>query len=471
MKGPPDKKKLIEPSSAHQIFGRAGRPQYDTEGHVFALAHEDDVKLSRWRERYDQIPEGVKDPKLIKAKKALKKKMPKRRANVQYWTEGQFEKLQTAPPSKLESKGRLPWRLLAYLLDASPEVEPLREFVARRFLDSKRLDHAQNDLDRMLMILYRAGYVELVPRPPVKEDSEGDDESVAAESPQPEAAAHDKPSLTAQDLTLGGAKIEQPNSLPPTAGVTAKKEKAETPPKPAYRPKWARPTELLPRIMMFRSVNPLYGVYLINQLGIASREERIQAMESVLEVPGSVARLVRVPRQEELPPGPLAITRLDGNLLQLGLATEEELVAQEQDDDNRPGHWEERKWVLTLAEKLRLQFDHDFPGVHDLRITPVWAAGAVLEFGGDFNKFVTSHRLQKQEGVIFRHLLRMILLIGEFIQITPADCNADEWQGELNEISEMLTASCRDIDPSSTEQVLEQMQLAAEMAKTGEAML
>jgi len=35
----------------------------------------------------------------------------------------------------------------------------------------------------------------------------------------------------------------------------------------------------------------------------------------------------------------------------------------------------------------------------------------------------------------------------------------------------MLTASCRDIDPSSTEQVLEQMQLAAEMAKTGEAML
>ncbi len=28
----------------HQIFGRAGRPQYDKEGHVFALAHEDDVR-------------------------------------------------------------------------------------------------------------------------------------------------------------------------------------------------------------------------------------------------------------------------------------------------------------------------------------------------------------------------------------------------------------------------------------------
>ena len=80
MKGPPDKKKLIDPSSAHQIFGRAGRPQFDKEGHVFVLAHEDDVKIARWREKYDQIPEDTKDPGLMKAKKALKKKMPTRRA-------------------------------------------------------------------------------------------------------------------------------------------------------------------------------------------------------------------------------------------------------------------------------------------------------------------------------------------------------------------------------------------------------
>ncbi len=93
MKGPPDKKKLIDPSSAHQIFGRAGRPQFDKEGHVFVLAHEDDVKIARWREKYDQIPEDTKDPGLMKAKKALKKKMPTRRANEQYWNEAQFNKL------------------------------------------------------------------------------------------------------------------------------------------------------------------------------------------------------------------------------------------------------------------------------------------------------------------------------------------------------------------------------------------
>ena len=56
MKGPPEKKKLLDPSTAHQIFGRAGRPQFDKEGHVFVLAHEDDVKIARWRENTTRSP-------------------------------------------------------------------------------------------------------------------------------------------------------------------------------------------------------------------------------------------------------------------------------------------------------------------------------------------------------------------------------------------------------------------------------
>ena len=100
LKGPPDRKKVIEPSAAHQMFGRAGRPQFDSEGFVYALAHEDDVKYLRWKEKYDQIPEDTKDPGLLKARKALKKKMPKRRETQQYWTDAQFEKLTNAPPSK-----------------------------------------------------------------------------------------------------------------------------------------------------------------------------------------------------------------------------------------------------------------------------------------------------------------------------------------------------------------------------------
>jgi superfamily II RNA helicase len=50
VKGPRDKKKLIDPAAPQQMFGRAGRPQFDTEGHVYALAHEDDVKLASGRE-------------------------------------------------------------------------------------------------------------------------------------------------------------------------------------------------------------------------------------------------------------------------------------------------------------------------------------------------------------------------------------------------------------------------------------
>src|ERR1700678_2426091 len=100
VKGPPDKQKLIDASSAHQIFGRAGRPQFDDRGFVYALAHEDDVRILRWKEKYDKIPEDTRDPGLIKAKKALKKKKPSRRDNAVYWGEAQFTQLQGAPPGK-----------------------------------------------------------------------------------------------------------------------------------------------------------------------------------------------------------------------------------------------------------------------------------------------------------------------------------------------------------------------------------
>ena len=85
---PPDKKKVLEPSSAHQIFGRAGRPQFDSEGYVFVLAHEDDVKIARWKQKFEQIPEGIKDPGLLKARKALKRKSPGVHHEQAFWDAG-----------------------------------------------------------------------------------------------------------------------------------------------------------------------------------------------------------------------------------------------------------------------------------------------------------------------------------------------------------------------------------------------
>jgi hypothetical protein len=179
LKGPPGEKKLIDPSTAHQIFGRAGRPQFDTQGFVFALAHEDDVKILRWREKYDSIPEDTKDPQLLKAKKALKRKMPTRRTTEQYWSEAQFEQLRSAPPGRLSSRGMLPWRLLAYWLDVSPEVDRIRTLVGKRLLFGKRLEANQKAVDHMLRTLWTGGYIELEPPPP----------TTAGDSPPPVAAA------------------------------------------------------------------------------------------------------------------------------------------------------------------------------------------------------------------------------------------------------------------------------------------
>jgi superfamily II DNA/RNA helicase len=432
MKGPPGKKKIIDPSSAHQIFGRAGRPQFDAKGHVFVLAHEDDVKIARWREKYDQIPEDTKDPGLMKAKKALKKKMPTRRANEQYWNEAQFHKLCAAPPGHLHSRGALPWRLLAHMLDASPEVEIIRRLVGKRLMPPARVEAGQKELDQMLITLWRAGYVTLEPAPPTAEE------------------------LAATQAAAAEQKAKEAKRLEFTFGFAEKPVVVEAKP---YKPLYARPTENLAKLSLFRGINPLYAIFLGNQLGIADRNERIQAMESVLELPGSVAHYVRVPKHHDLPPGPLATIRLDPHLLQLGLATPEEISANFRggEEEDKGGLDDgEKKWVLTLADKLRRLFDYDFPGVHDLRTSPVWAAGELLQFGGDFNKYVTSKSLQKQEGMVFRHALRLILLVNEFVQICPPDTTEEEWRGDLTDIAAQLTESCRRVDPTSTDKALEE---------------
>ncbi len=203
LKGPPGKKKVLDPSSAHQMFGRAGRPQYDTQGYVFVLAHEDDVRIARWKEKYDRIPEDTKDPGLLKAKKAMKRKMPKRREGEQYWEEAQFDKLRAAKPGKLYSRGPLPWRLLAYMLEAAPEVDRIRKLVSKRLMDTPHLEAGQRDLDRMLLTLWRAGYVTLDPEPP-KTDGSAEEASVPASASATVASLEEKPVGNAFRGVTGG---------------------------------------------------------------------------------------------------------------------------------------------------------------------------------------------------------------------------------------------------------------------------
>jgi superfamily II DNA/RNA helicase len=465
LKGPKDKRKLVETASAQQIFGRAGRPQFDDRGFVYALAHEDDVKLNKWREKFDSIPEDTKDPGLMKAKKQLKKKMPKRRSGETYWTEAQFTQLQEADSADLSSRGHLPWRLLAYLLGKDSCVQPIRDLVGRRLLTPKKIEEAQRELNQMLITMWQAGYITLDPKP-VAVSAGATPRSGSAAQPGGNPATPGKQAtgglfggLLDQmrgDEPAGESETEQRQQAAESDATSVKKYELEE-----YRPRTAAPTDRLDRLVQLRSINPLFGVYLADLLATADPEERIAAFESVLEVPGTVARFTRVPRLEDMPAGTLATTRLDPQLLTLGLATPEELGAKSGEEDEvtdrgfgRVMFDEPRVWPLTIGEKIHRLFQNDYPRVQGVRVRPVWIVGDLLNYDGDFNKYVTTKKLQKEEGILLRHCLRMILFLDEMANVPPAGTTVETWEDQLDDLADFLTESCRKADPQTTEEVL-----------------
>lgn len=546
LKGPPRQLKLIDASAAHQMFGRAGRPQFDNQGYVFGIPHEDDVRMHRWKLKYDEIPEDTKDPMLRRAKKNLKKKMPKRRDGQQYWTENQFQMLRNAPPGKLASRGRFPWRLVAFLIRKTGSVSTLMNTVHRRLLDSSEKEDGERSLKRMLITLEAAGFITLDPPPPraVRPSNEFEDDGEPVFHSKPVgtgvelaiADVHAGRSVTTSvwgtglsgdlegmgnvtdfskreddtDSEFGAGVLEDVPALQPnmaaqataadrqpaddsaenetsdsesqatgpgagllgqlireardsdgTASTRSKKRKpqprAEGPastsdtnnqPLSDYEPRLAIATPQLEMMFAFRSVNSIYGIFLAEHMHRASYEERLQLLEGALNMPGSVAKHVRVPFPDVMPPGPLATEYADQELIVRGLATPDELTGYRDEETGR------RIPPLLLAKKVHMLFRSEFPGVHDASSTPVWCIGDLLQFGGDFNKYVRSRDITKQEGIVFRHCLRMILLCGEFAQIEPPGMDPNSWRSDLAELAALLTDSCRAVDPASTDETL-----------------
>src|SRR4029079_10377942 len=127
----------------------------------------------------------------------------------------------------------------------------------------------------------------------------------------------------------------------------------------------------------------------------------------------------------------LATTRLDPELIQRGLIAAP--LPPPADDDEETEDDERQERPPALAEKLLLLFDATFPDVNDVPVLPVWAAGELLRnYAGNFNLFVKNRDLIKQEGLIFRHLLRLILLCGEFQAVCPAEAAPEEWRAQLS---------------------------------------
>ncbi len=413
-KGPMGKQKLIDASSLQQIAGRAGRPQFDTKGYVYVLAHEDDVKIYRWRQKYDQLPDKTGDPAILKQKKLLERKKPTRRDHQLYWNEDQFRKLMQAPPGKLYSKGPLPWRLLAYLLKLSPEVDKIRKIVRLRLLDEGRIRAGEKVLEQMLQALHTGGFVRLEPEPVVTQSSRAESETPAMEALPHSELAHALP------------KLDQ--------------------------------------LLVFRTIHPLYGAFLLEWLGCASEQERWQALESVLELPRSVLKYVRVPYPDEMPPGPLETGPLQNELVQRGLiqakpspqTASEEGAANEEVTQTSNDDWEEdaQEHPITLAEKLWMLFEARFPTVTDVSVLPVWCAGELFKYQGNFDKYVKGRDLAKQEGIVFRHLLRLNLLLSEFAQVTPDHYDPVPWRNECLSMASRIVEACREVDPTSTDEIL-----------------
>jgi hypothetical protein len=221
-----------------------------------------------------------------------------------------------------------------------------------------------------------------------------------------------------------------------------------------YEPITATPTEKLKQLMVFRAVHPLYGMFLLDHLGLADPEEMIQVLESLLAMPGTVAKSLRVPWPDVLPPGRLSVEVVDPAILTRGLATHDDLYPQADQSDVLP---ELRKYPIPLAQKIRMLFENTVDHAGGLFITPVWAVGDLLAHGGNFDKFVRARDLITQEGILFKHLLRMILLCREFAELTPRNITPEDWQARLTGISDVLTTACRAVDPNCTDEMLEEL--------------
>jgi len=377
LKGKPGEKTLIPPSSAHQIFGRAGRPQYDTRGYVFAVAHDDDARINKWRRKYEQIDPHSKDPGVLRARKELERKRPTRRKTEQYWSEGQFRQLIAAGPARLSSRSMIPYQVLIFLLTRTGTLHEVRDFLSRRFAPPERLEKFGKQLDRMLDNMAALGYLT-------------------------RAADGDRVTLHAS----------------------------------------------INRLLNFRSVDPLYGAFLAEQLVYSNFDEKVQILESVLEVPPVIAR--RAPLPPDLPKGPLQSQVIEPLMVQMGVRLAGPQAGEPEYDERgrRRREDEPPEPPPTLPEMLKIAFDARLPVPEPVPVQPKWIAGGTFQMHCEFFKFCRSANLIKQEGIVLRHLLRLVILAGEFLLLTE--------DPEYQRIGELATACCRRVDPRYTDRFLEE---------------
>ncbi len=389
MTGKPREKKLIPPSSAHQMFGRAGRPQFDSQGYVYVIAHDDDVKINKWKKKYEKIDPNSKDPGIMRARKDLERKKPSRRKNVQYWVEGHFRQLIEAGPAKLASRSMIPYSVLIYLLTKYGALHEVRDFLSKRFNTPEWIQKFQNQLDHMIGNLQAFGYLK-----------RGED---------------------ADQVTLEG-NIEA--------------------------------------LLTFRSVDPLFGAFCREQLVFSDMAEKLQVLEAMMPLPGSMMRGNWLPDDREI--GPLEMEVVRPELLKRGLIVvdgETGGIKSTWDDPEFEDYLEDEKPKRppSLPEMLEAWFDDRLASPEDVWVQPKWLAGGMFDGGDEFFKYVKARTLVKNEGLVLRHLLRLIILAEEFHLLSSGD-------PEYAEIGQRLTKICQQVDGSYTDRFLSSQHEARDAA-------
>ena len=202
------------------------------------------------------------------------------------------------------------------------------------------------------------------------------------------------------------------------------------------------------KLLAFRSVDPLYGVFLAEQLARGSFEEKVQILESVLDVPPVIARKTALP---DLPKGPLQSEVMEPLMIQMGVLLSNPEPAPEPE---YPGSYremypdEEEERPPTFPEMLKLAFEAKLAAPEPVNVQPKWIAGGAFEMDCEFFKFARAANLIKQEGIVLRHILRLVILAGEFLLLTE--------DPDYERIAELATSCCQRVDQRYTDRFLEE---------------
>jgi hypothetical protein len=198
------------------------------------------------------------------------------------------------------------------------------------------------------------------------------------------------------------------------------------------------------KLLNFRSVDPLYGAYLAEQLNHGNFEEKVQVLESVLDVAPVIVRRVPLP---ELPKGPLQTQVIEPLMIKMGVVLAQPSAESDYErriSDDR--YEEDEELPPTFPEMLKIAFEASLPAPEPVAVQPKWIAGGAFQMDCEFFKFARSANLIKQEGIILRHLLRLVILAGEFLVLTE--------DPDYERIGELATQCCRRVDQRYTDRFL-----------------